>query len=1147
MVACRRSSRRLWPVLALASISASFCAGRASALTMEQATENCRNTVGRPIVQACMKAQGAGGNLEACRAQATPQVRACIQSALNAAHGRANVPVAVPSESKPRGSAAEDAEIAARAGAPSAVFVAPPRTISDITAILDSEKPDAKKIDELKRKADANPPGSAARADLAKFYYDRGHARAQLGRLNESIADANKAIEVGRGAVEPHLMGRLLQFAGLQYSAAGDPKQAFAIFSRQIRESNVPGAKGFLIGAQQHISSFLLQMGDIAQADAYLRRNVALVQEARTSGLPGWRSTYAWAGQSFEAILELNRAILFEARGQYREAETSYRLSEQRRRASVKGQLSSANPYPPPESQILQIADAMVLGQARMKARQGRLAEAEADARRALLARLKDQGKYNPTTSRFIMGLADILVEQGRYGEAERLARVALEINRTVGVPDDSHSTAQLLSNLGDILNLQRKADESAAVYADLEKSIAKWEPQRRQIFELNGSRIHSLYASGRVEAGIAAAQALLKREISRVGEKHFQTAAARGTLAVGYMRAGNNAEAVREFKAAIPILMAAARENADDDDTSVVAARSERLKGIVEAYIALLARNQKDDQKDSGGDIAIESFRLADTIRSQSVQQALAASSARVVAKDPALADLVRKEQDLTKQVNAQLGVLNNVLAMPSGERDEKVVRAINATIETARGERDKARTEIGRRFPGYADLIDPKPPTVEAVKATLNQGEALLSFYFGRDHSFVWAVPKDGPIAFAPIAAGAGDVESKVRKLRDALEPQATMISDIPPYDLALAYELYGLMLKPVEAGWKPAKSLIVVTNGALGLLPLSLLPTAPAQVKQGDEPIFASYRNVPWLARSHAVTMVPSATALRTLRQLPGGSDKREQMIGFGDPIFSKAQADEAARQPADAPVQLAAATTRGVPLKRRASPQLEGVDSAELGLLPRLPDTAEELKSIALALEADPSKVLLLGAAANERKVKTTDLSKFKILVFATHGLVPGDLNGLTQPALALSAPDVAGTDGDGLLTMEEILALKLDADWVVLSACNTGSGAGAGAEAASGLGRAFFYAGTRALLVTNWSVHSQSARDLTTDLFRRQAADAKLSRGEALRQAMMALADGPGFKDERGKTVFAYAHPLFWGPYSIIGDGGSAVR
>jgi len=152
-------------------------------------------------------------------------------------------------------------------------------------------------------------------------------------------------------------------------------------------------------------------------------------------------------------------------------------------------------------------------------------------------------------------------------------------------------------------------------------------------------------------------------------------------------------------------------------------------------------------------------------------------------------------------------------------------------------------------------------------------------------------------------------------------------------------------------------------------------------------------------------------------------------------------------------------------------------------------------------------------------------------------------VPGELDGLTQPALALSAPDVSGTQGDGLLTMEEILALKLNADWVVLSACNTAAGSGAGAEAASGLGLAFFYAGTRALLVTNWSVHSQSARELTSDLFARQAADPKLTRSEALRQAMVAMIDSGSAKDDKGTEQYSYAHPLFWAPFTIIGDGG----
>jgi CHAT domain-containing protein len=525
-------------------------------------------------------------------------------------------------------------------------------------------------------------------------------------------------------------------------------------------------------------------------------------------------------------------------------------------------------------------------------------------------------------------------------------------------------------------------------------------------------------------------------------------------------------------------------------------------------------------------------------------VQQALTASGARASIKDPVLAELVRNEQDLSKQVSAQLGLLNNILALPSAQRDEKGVRGVNASIEKLRSDRDKARAEISKRFPSYADLVDPKPPSLAQIKATLADGEAMLSFYFGRDTSFVWAVPKEGAVAFAEIKARGGEIESKVRKLREALEPQAAMISDIPPFDLKLGYELYSTLLKPVETGWKQSKSLIVVTNGALGLLPLSLLPTSPAQIDVNDDPLFSSYRQVPWLARKYAVTMVPSSAALRTLRQLPPGKPGRGELIAFGDPLFSAEQAAEAAK--AETLIQVAdagAVTMRGTPLKRRSSPKLEGVDSAELAMLPRLPDTADELRSIALALQADPSKALKLGKDANEDAVRTTDLSGFKVLAFATHGLVPGELNGLTQPALALSAPAVAGVGGDGLLTMEEILTLKLDADWVVLSACNTGAGSGAGAEAASGLGRAFFYAGTRALLVTNWSVHSQSARELVTNLFKRQADDPKLTRGEALRQAMMALADGPGYLGLVGNTEFSYAHPLFWAPYTIIGDGG----
>ena len=286
------------------------------ALTTEEAVENCRASVGRPLVQACMRG-GRGESRETCRAQATPKVRECVIAALNAANGRANVPVTVPKEQDPSRAITEQAE------ALPSNFVAPPRTISDITAILDSEKPDPAKIAKLHADAVAPVPANASRTELARFYYQRGVARAQLGHLTDLIADANQALETARGAVDANLLGRLEQFAAVQYLFAGDPKGALKIFQDQLRDTNVKGARGFLFSAYRQVAVILLKMGDLPQAETYLQRSLALIQEARTSGLPGWRSSYPVRGQSWEADVEYHRAMIFEAHGQYAAAEKS--------------------------------------------------------------------------------------------------------------------------------------------------------------------------------------------------------------------------------------------------------------------------------------------------------------------------------------------------------------------------------------------------------------------------------------------------------------------------------------------------------------------------------------------------------------------------------------------------------------------------------------------------------------------------------------------------------------------------------------------------------------------------------------------------------------------------------------------------------
>jgi CHAT domain-containing protein len=413
----------------------------------------------------------------------------------------------------------------------------------------------------------------------------------------------------------------------------------------------------------------------------------------------------------------------------------------------------------------------------------------------------------------------------------------------------------------------------------------------------------------------------------------------------------------------------------------------------------------------------------------------------------------------------------------------------------------------------------------------------------YFGERSGYVWAIPHNGPGTFASVALGTGDVAKTVETLRKALDPQATSIDDIPPFDVALAAKLYEQLFKPVEAVWKDAKSLLVVPHGPLGALPLGLLPTAQVTLVKGALP-FEEYRTVPWLARTIALTQLPSIRSITGLRRAAAPKEGRRLYLGIGDPFFSVEQAAEARRNPAGASIMTAAAasTSRGAPVRLRSAPKTMGVEAAELALLPRLPDTADELIAIAKSLGADPERDLILHRDANEKNIMGMNLADRRIIHFATHGLVPGELEGLTQPALALTAPEVAGIDGDGLLTMEKILGLKLNADWVVLSACNTASGAGEGAEALSGLGSAFFYAGARALLVSNWPVDSVASRVLMSDLFRRYATGPTQAKAESLRQAMVAMIDSPGFiAPATGKPAYSYAHPLFWAPFVLVGD------
>lgn len=1021
-------------------------------------------------------------------------------------------------------------------------FTPPPRTIADITAILDQQKPDPAKAEAARKAADAEVPTGLQGLQLAQFYYDRGIAAGDIGRNNQRVDDLRKAVEIARPTRNLALGTYLAQLAQAELRG-GQVKSSLATRQEHIQFIQAASqSTGQLFGSYALMASVSSALGDIESANAWLARGDRLLGEAQ-----GWgRGTVfpIW-GSNWEASLFQARGFVAENTGKFADAERLFRLTLARiSDTKSKYQQQAGTGSAPPQGAYDTWQHLMEAALARAVLRQGRVVEAEVEARKALLGMLTLRGRYASETAEALGTMTSVLMEQGRFAEAEKLSAAGVDIYEKIGHGLDS---SRLAATRRDLARAQGGLGNQAAALATferLERDLAGNTELHTIILGRNVSYAMALLQGGRPDDAIAVLRAAGDYNTRILGDRHYNTAESRGFLGAALARKGDLAGASDHFKAAVPILLAPSRAVDDEDGGS--SGRDTRLQRILEAYIAVLAAQRTPDA-------AAESFRLADAIRGQSVQRALAASSARASASDPALAELVRQEQDAQKQVSSLQGMLTNALASPPDQQDPAALRALRVQIDTLRAARARVREEIERRFPDYVNLIDPRPATVDQARKSLRPNEALIATYVGREQTFVWAVPHTGPVAFAATSATRVDIGRMVAELRKSLDPNAATLGDIPAFDVGLANKLFTLLLQPVEAGWQGAKSLLVVPHGSLGQLPFSVLVTTPAPIPADREgqALFASYKNVPFLAKTAAITQLPSVASLGSLRTLPPPRGERQAFIGFGDPWFSPQQAVEASRETQVAQLQTRGARglmqTRGVPLVRRNAPSTQNIDSAELAQLPRLPDTADEVRSIALALNADPIKDVFTGREANERRVRSMDISNRKVVMFATHGLVPGDLNGLTQPALALSAPNVADIDGDGLLTLDEVLALKLNADWVVLSACNTATGDGAGAEAVSGLGRAFFYAGTRALLVSNWPVETTSARELTSDLFRRQAQDFTLSRAEAMRQAMVGLIDGPGYIDpDSRQAVFSYAHPIFWAPFSLVGDGGGAA-
>jgi CHAT domain-containing protein/tetratricopeptide (TPR) repeat protein len=1016
---------------------------------------------------------------------------------------------------------------------------APPRDIKDILKLLEQTKPDSAVVERAKKVVETPLPTSQDNEALNHFYTRRAAAFEDLGNTGEALKNLEIAVNQ-YPSTNPRLhLNDLINLSVLENSA-GKQSTAIALIQKaQAHQlSALPNLSGFHMTMDRLLLTYYVNSGNFAAAQKTLEE-----MDANLSSLKRSRS-YMQNGPNWEAAYESARGIYFSGQGKWLESERSLRKTlfllesqyQKVKNSSTKVDVvgdearSATDASNNPRSYVTQISN-RELNLASVLLRQRKLIDAEFYARKSITLSLSNFGSNSIEVARGLRSLAVIVNEQGRYAEAVILSRAALNTVKAAGTTGANSTLALTQKSLGTALVADEKYTEANQVFEEMATAI-KTDPVMAKNYQFGDlDWVLAMLKTGKTNQAFEMSSAMLKRLELSSDKNSPRAAMVRAFEAASLQAEGKWPEADSAFKASIPILIDQVRNDAENDTTSIK--QQQRMTFLLESYLASLAHTAKTDPSQVAS-AAAQAFQIADIARGSGVQRALTASAARASIKDPQLAGLARQEQDLQRRINTLSELLTGLRSASADQQLPAVQGKIRSDIEVFKAQRESLKKEIEKKFPEYAELVEPKPATIERTQRLLKPDEVLVSWYFAENVGYVWAISKHGAPQFSQLPIGRKQMAKQVAQLRKALDPGVSTIDEIPPFDVVLAYKLYQEILAPVEASFKGKKIMLVVPHAELGQLPISLLVTqATVQPAKVGPVAFVGYKSVPWLTRDIAVAQIPSVTALTALRSLPEGNPNRKNFVGFGDPYFSASQEKSAQKNTS---TQLA---MRGIPLKLRSAPKMAGVSSAELALLPRLPDTSQEIEEIAKVVGAQPSDIFL-HKQASVKQVVSMDLSDRKVIMFSTHGLVPGELNGLTQPALAMSSPEVTGDQDDGLLTMDKVIALKLDADWVVLSACNTAAGEGAGSEAVSGLGRAFFFAGARALLVSNWPVDSVASRQLMTDLFKRQQQNQGLAKSEALRQAMLNQVDQGGMRE--GNTMrYSYAHPLFWAPFVVVGD------
>jgi CHAT domain-containing protein/tetratricopeptide (TPR) repeat protein len=991
-------------------------------------------------------------------------------------------------------------------------------------------------------------PSVAASLDvLTLLYRDTGRYAEAEPLSKRSLAIYEKIL----GRDHPNLAVSINNLALLQQTQ-GRYADAEALFRRSlaILEKVLGPYHPALNQTLSNLAGLYALEGRYEEAEPLLKRSLAALETALGAG-------DAAASGALSAL-----AANYRAQGRFAEAEAHYR------RALAVTDKAAASDY----QTLAQILDALV----QLYQTQNRYADAEALLQRRLAIAEKALGANSPGLRTILNIFASVLQQLGRRGEAERFIARSMAISEQA-LGRDHPDMAWNQDGLGSLRQAQGRYAEAEELFKRALSLREKALGPEHYLIDVSMNNLAWLYLAWPGRAGEV--ESLWKRslEVTRKTWGPDNPGVGRGlvNLAQFYFKKSDWRQAADYWQQSADLAVRRTRRAAEIEETALISEGRYEASQQATWFWGLFKASYRFSRMEAAAmrEAGARAFEMAQWAGNSEAAQSLAQMAVRQAKNSGPLAQLIRERQDLAREWHIKETGISNAVLQTADNRNPPGLQAIRnrlSAIETRIGEID---ARLKAEFPNYAALANPDALPVHEVRALLKGDEALVVFFdtppFNStpEETFIWVVTKTD-MRWVRSDLGTPSLAREVQALRCGLDDTAWETRPCAelsgqsytakdreegkalPFDHTRAYRLYAELFGQVEDLIK-GKQLLIVPSGPLMQLPFQVLVTAA--------PGGGEHKTAAWLIRDHALTVLPAISSLKALRRVARPSAAAKPMIGIGNPLLDghllldhdqkhpehdtgierRAQRAREKQYCPATPWQRIAALLglyRGVaPLETRGG--LSDVESLR-GQSP-LPESADELCDVARAVGADPGEIRL-GAHATEREVKrlsgTGQLAQYRIVHFATHGALAGQVRGNAEPGLLLTPPAEASEEDDGYLTASEIAALKLDADWGILSACNTAAGGAQSAEALSGLARAFIYAQARALLVSHWEVDSDATVKLVTGAMRRLAADKAMGRAEAMRQSMLALID---------KGEPHQAHPALWAPFVLVGEGGAA--